>query len=249
MSESYKALCDDFYVNMKLTLKMDLPKSREAILDMFERLRRVYPEMTSFRRYKDECALESSQSEFPHRWAALKGNYLRSGTVNPELMEEAYSVHQTLLKLAPSYLSISPLDVDYIELLYGFDLSAPGNHDAIVLDALLAGSPLSALIDVPGTTPIEFQPMVGLAMPRRGDLEAFFEVKTRPGQSHIRREPQEGDPISVYLTLRKFGPVKEITDLPVLFNELSEKGEELVRQRVIPGLLVPIREAIGTGNA
>jgi hypothetical protein len=30
---------------------------------------------------------------------------------------------------------------------------------------------------------------------------------------------------------------------------LAEKGEELVQQRVIPGLLIPIREAIASGNA
>jgi hypothetical protein len=248
MAESYKALCNDFYVNMKLTLKMDLPKSRESLLDMFERLRRTFPEMKNFRRYKDECALESPQVEFPHRWAAVKGSHLRSGTVNADLMDDAYTLHHMLLKLAPSYLSISPLDVDYMELLYGFDLHAPGNHDSIVLDALLAGSPLSALIDVPDTTPIDFQPMVGLAMPRRGDLEVFFEVKTRPGQGQIRREPQAGEPISIYLTLRKFGPIEEITDLPGILTDLSEKGEELVRSRVVPGLLVPIREAIGSGN-
>ncbi len=248
MAESYKALCNDFYVNMKLTLKMDLPKSRETILDMFERLRRTFPDMKNFRRFKDECALESAQTDFPHRWAAVKGNYLRAGTVNAEQMDDAYTLHQMLLKLAPSYLSISPLDFDYIELLYGFDLLAPGNHDSIVLDALLAGSPLSALIDVPDATPIDFQPMVGLAMPRRGDLEVFFEVKTRPGQGHVRRDPEAGDPISVYLTLRKFGPIGEITDLPGVLTDLCEKGEELVRSRVVPGLLVPIRDAIGSGN-
>lgn len=249
MSESYKALCNDFYVNMKLALKLDLPKSRETVLDLYERVRKQYPAMGNFRRYRDEFALESPQTDMPHRWAAMRGNYIRCGTVNPPSMREAYALHRTLLDVAPSYLTISPLDVDYIELLYGFDLVAGGNHDSIVLDALLQGSPLSALIDVPGATPIDFQPMVGVTLTRRGDTEVFFEVKTRPSATHIVRDSEAGDPISVYLTLRKFGPVLELEELPRLFSMLCEKGEELVQQRVIPGLLVPIREAIASGNA
>jgi hypothetical protein len=249
MSESYKALCDDFYVNMKLTLKMELPKARETVLDLYERVRKQYPAMGNFRRYKDEYALESPQTEMPHRWAAMRGNYVRCGTVNPPTMRDAYALHRTLLDVAPSYLSISPLDVDYVELLYGFDLVAGGNHDQIVLDALLAGSPLSALVDVTGATPIDFQPMVGLTLTRRGDTEVFFEVKTRPAHGHVVRDVEAGDPISVYLTLRKFGPVLELEELPRIFNMLAEKGEELVQQRVIPGLLIPIREAIASGNA
>ena len=45
MSESYKALCNDFYVNMKLALKLELPKSRETVLDLYERVRKQYPAM------------------------------------------------------------------------------------------------------------------------------------------------------------------------------------------------------------
>jgi len=245
---------------MKLTLKMDLPKSRETVLDTFERLRKAYPEMGQFRRYKDEYALESPQSDLPHRWAAMRSNYLRAGTVNAATLPEAYALHHTLLTLAPSYLSISPLDVDYIELLYGFDLVAGGNHDAIVLSALLANSPLSALMDIPGATPIDFQPMLGMAMPRRGDTEVFFEVKTHhaatraegdngPGAGITVEGITQGDPISVYVTLRKFGPILEVEELPRLFTALCQKGEDLVQHRVIPGLLLPIREAISSGNA
>lgn len=248
MAESYKALCNDFYVNQKLVLKMELPRTRETILDLFERVRRQFPEMAAFRRYKDEYALESPQTEFPHRWAALRHNYIRSGTVNAGAMSEAYALHQAILEVAPSYMSISPLDVDYLELLYGFDLTAGGNHDGIVLEALIPGSPLSALLDIPGATPIDCQPMVGLSMGEQSGLEIYFEVKTRP-QHSAQREPEAGDPISVFLTLRKFGPVNDTKDLTGVLRQLSKRGEELVQQRVIPGLLVPIREAIASGNA
>jgi hypothetical protein len=258
MSESYRALCTDFYVNQKIAVKMELPRTRETVLDLFERVRRQFPGMSMFRRYRDELALESPQTEMPHRWLAVRNTSIRSGVVNPGSMDEGYSLHRHILEVAPAYMSISPLDIEYIELLYGFDLSASGNHDAIVLDALIPGSPLSALLDIPGAVPVDCQPLVGLTLGQRGDLEIYFEVKTRASASaslphgHPAREHDPisgGDPISVYLTLRKFGAVSDTKELPGILSRLAHQGEELVEHRVVPGMLVPIREAIASGNA
>jgi hypothetical protein len=251
MSESYKALCDDYYVNMKLQLKLELPRTRETVLDLFERIRRQFPSMSVFRRYRDELALESPQSEFPHRWAALRSSSLRSGVVNTPGADDAYSLHRHILEFAPAFLSISALDVEFIELLFGFDLAAGGNHDAIVLEALYAGSPLQALIDLPNARPIDCQPMVGLSVGPRGEAEVFFEVKTRQqGGRTPRTDGEEGpDPISVYCTLRRFGPFNDIMDLGGVLGQLAKAGEEIVQRRVVPGLIVPIREAIGNSGA
>ena len=39
MASSYRALCSDFYINQKISVKLDLPRGRETILDLFERIR------------------------------------------------------------------------------------------------------------------------------------------------------------------------------------------------------------------
>ncbi|QOI99491.1 MAG: hypothetical protein HRU70_02935 [Phycisphaeraceae bacterium] len=250
MTESYRALCSDFYVNQKFAMKMDLPKTRESVLDLFERARKQFPAMGSFRRFREELALESPQSDTPHRWLALKGNNVRTGTVNPGTMPEAYALHLFILETAPFFLNISPLDVDFIELLYGFDILAGGNHDAVVFEALFAGSPLATMLEVPGATPIECQPVVGISLPGRDDVHAHVEVKTHPTpQAGARRDDDAGpQPISVYLTLRRFGSIGEVKDLPRIFRDLAVKGEELLESRVVPKLLVPIREAAGLGH-
>lgn len=248
MSESFRALCDDFYVNQKVQVKLDLPKSRETVLDLFERFRRSFPAMQMFRRFRDELALESPQTDAPHRWLAVRANTLRSGTVNPQNFEEAYALPAQVLEFAPAYLSLSALDIDFIELLYGFDLAASANHDAIVLEALMPGSPLAALVDVPGTSPIDCQPVVGLSMGQRGDLEIYFEVKTRAGGGATPKPAEGPEPISVYLTLRKFGPFGDVKDLPGVLYGLARQGESLLEKRVAPGLLAPIRAAIASGN-
>ncbi len=247
MSESYRALCTDFYVNQKIQVKMDLPRGRETVLDLFERTRRRFPSMVSFRRCKEEYSLESPQTDRPHRWLSLRSSSLRSGTVNPEGFEDAYSLHRFVHEAAPPYLSISPLDVDFVELLYGFDLQASGNQDAIVLGAVLGGSPMAAMCDIPGGCPSDVQPMVGLTLGESGDTEVFFEVKSRAvGHTHTERGT---DPISVFVTLRTSGPFLRLADIAERFEGLARHGESIIEDRVVPGLLVPLREAIASGNA
>lgn len=247
MSDSFKAVCNDFYVNQKLNVKMELPRGRETVLEFFERIRRQYPGMSQFRKYKDELALESEADEPIHRWLAVRAANIRSGVVNPETLSEGYTLHRHVLEIAPFFLNISPLDIDYLELLYGFDLHAGGNQDAIVFDALYGGSPLARVADLANTMVVDCQPLVGIAVGTRGDVEVQFEVKTRAA-AQPSRETENPGPISVYLTLRRFGSPKSLDDLPQQLATLAGHGEDLVQSKVIPNLIVPLREAIASGN-
>lgn len=246
MPTSYRALCSDFYVNQKLAVKLDLPRGREPVLELFERVRREYPSMQSFRRYKDELALEGPADELPHRWLAIRNNNIRSGVVNPENEIEAYSLHQTVLEVTPYFLSISPLDLEYVELLYGFDLAAGGSHDQIVAEALYGGSPMARLAEVDEARLVDCQPLFGMVLDDKGLLEAHFEVKTRSAGRDVDRGGEE--PISVYLTLRQYEPVTELRQLAERFSVLRERGRALVDEHVAPGLLSPLRQAIASNN-
>lgn len=249
MSESYRALCNDFYVNQKVQVKLDLPRGRDTVLELFERIRRQFPEMGQFRRFKDELALESSQSNMPHRWLAVRANTIRSGVVNADNAEDGYKLHRVVLDAAPAYLNVSPLDVEYVELLFGFDLLAAGNHDQIVHDALYANSPLACLIDTPDARVSDCQPLVGLAIGGERELEVYFEVKTRGRSPRTGGDDSDpGEPISVYLTVRKFGAPADPRDLPNVLQSLAHVGEELVESKVAPRLLAPLRDAIASAG-
>jgi hypothetical protein len=247
MVESIRALCADFYVNQKLSLKLDRPKDRQTTLDLFDRVRREFPGMDQFRRYKDELALESNAAEQHHRWLAVRSGSIRAGIVNPDALEDAYGFHGHVLDVCPYYMTISPLDVDSLEILFGFDLLAGGNHDQIVYDALIADTPLSGLLEIPGTSPIDCQPIFGVALRDSDNIEAHFEVKTR-NPTREGRPAQNPEPISIYLTLRKHGPIADIRELRQVFQTLGDRGEELVDSRVMPNLILPIRSAIGLGG-
>lgn len=255
MPSSYRALCSDFYINQKMSVKLDLPSSRETILDLFERVRHTFPSMASFKRYKDELALESPTDDEPHRWLAVRSSTIRSGTVNPDTFEDGYAVHKAVLEIAPYFLSISPLDIEYVELLYGFDLAASGNQDALVAEALLEGSPLGELLDIDNAATIDFQPLLGLLVNAEGrppegsartggEIEAHIEVKTRSGGASARAEEGSGEPISVYVTLRRYEPVTNLKTMPDIFRTLADQAERLIEDRIFPGLVVPLRRAI-----
>lgn len=249
MSTSFGALCTDFYINQQLVLKMDLPGERETILHLFEQVRKSVPSMDRFRRYDDELALESRR-DTEYRWLALRRNSVRTGHVNPQSMSDGYELHKLILQIAPYHLSISPLDVDYVELLFGFDLECADNHDEVVYEALFAHTPVESLLKLPGSQEarkVDVQPTFGVSLNRKGDLQAYFEVKTRSrrrGHSRSREEP-----ISILLTIRKYGPIDSVKQLLTTFDVLKEQAEYLAADQVVPHLLTPIARQITSSNA
>jgi hypothetical protein len=245
MVTSVQALCSDFYVNQKVALKMDLPSRRETVLDMFDRVRRELPLMDRLRRYEEELALESPDDSALYCWLALRKTSIRSGWVNPESLEEAYRLHRLILEVAPYYLSISPLDVSYMELVYGFDLPVEANRNEVVLEALLGDSPLQHVIDHPRETLLDMQPFLGFSLTGSGDLQAFVEVKTRTHLEEVAQGQYRREPISVYLTVRKHGPLRSIDEFAVAFGSLAGHLERLAEDRVIPHVVVPLHRAIG----
>lgn len=236
-------LVSDFYVNQKLSLKMDLPQSRETVLDLFGRLRREFPELSNFRRFENEFALDSDESRRAYSWFTLRGTQLRSGSVNPDDLGDAYRLHRKVLDLAPWFLSISPLDVEHLELVFGFDLEAQMNRDEVVFNALLADSPFAELLD-PADEVVEAQPMFGINLEPSAQVQAFIEIKTRTTDRERSTGSWNRDPISVYLTVRHIGAMDSMEDFSHRFAALAGHAERISEQRVVPAIVTPIRQAI-----
>jgi hypothetical protein len=250
MATSFGALCTDFYVNQKLALKMDLPGDRETVLHMFDQVRKAVPNMDRFKRYETELALESSRRDAEYRWLAIRRTSIRTGHVNPQSMAEAYQLHRLILDVAPYHLTISPLDVDFIELLFGFDLECKANHDSVVFEALYANSPIADMLRAPDANILDVQPLFGLSLSDKGDLQAYFEVKTR---TRSRRGNAGGrfrnEPISLFLTLRKYGPIHQVEQMQDIFESLAQHAETLASERLVPNLLTPIARQITSSSA
>ncbi len=248
-ASSFVALCDGFYINQKLSTRMDLPLRRDGVLELFERLRKEFPALERFRRYEGELALESAVRAGEHRWVALRKTSVRSGAVRPGCEGDASALHRAVLEMAPMYLSISPLDVESVEVLYGFDLEAVGNHNEIVYDALFAKTPLARLMEGTDWSLVDFQPFWSMGLSKKCDVQASIEIKTRTGSREVRTSRYGEEAISVFVTMRRAGSVQNIRELGEIYASLTEEAERIVTERVAPLVLTPIREAIASSSA
>jgi len=244
MATSFGALCTDFYINSRLSLKMDLPYDRETVLHLFDRIRGEMPDMDRFKRFEDELALESGRKDGAYRWTALRQQSIRCGHVNPDAMAEGYRISDLMMKLCPYFLSISALDIDALELLFGFDLECSANHHQIITEALLADTPFARLAGDASDRLLEAMPVMTVALEDKCRLQATFEVKglTSPGQ--VRQQRFRAEPISVLMTVRRLGPVKKVDQLPERLEELRHHAEQLATERVVPELINPLSRAI-----
>ncbi|MBT6270332.1 MAG: hypothetical protein HOI88_08310 [Phycisphaerae bacterium] len=242
---SFGTLCSDFYVNQKIKLSLDLPKIQESATDMFERIRREIPEFERIRPFDGEVALETAEVEGRYQWVGLRPTAISSGFVNPNHIEAAYSLHRLVLDLAPYYLSLTPLHIEYIELVYGFDLPARENRNSVVAQSLLANTPLASLADESMEPLLDVQPRIGFALNEACDLQAFVEIKTRTTAVEAATQVFENEPISVFLTIRKHGPIQALEELESTFSRLAGHIEHIAEHRVVPDIVVPLHQAIG----
>jgi hypothetical protein len=244
MATSFGALCTDFYINSRLSLKMDLPYDRETVLHLFDRVRAELPDMDRFKRFSDELALESARREGSYRWIALRQQSVRMGHVNPESMDEGFQLHQLVLELAPYFLTISPLDVESVELVFGFDLECQANHHQIITEALMQNTPFGRLAADADDRLLDLQPLMTVALDEKCRLQATYEVKGRTTTGQVRADRYRPEPISVFLTLRQMGPIRKMDELGQRLGSLREQAEQLATDKVVPELVNPISRAI-----
>lgn len=243
----FHADCDDFYVNMNLNTEMELPNGRDTILHYFEQMKKAFPELTNFfTRESGDFVLESDKENGMHRWLAIEARRLCSGYVNPENLEDAYRQHEMVLDLAPHLLTVSTLDCEALDVMYGFDFTFTGNHDDVVAEALGVGSGLESLMEVPESRVINFEPSITLTLDDPCRLQCRLSVETRTSAYQIRTGEFPEEQISVYFTVRQYwgtGPGRSFVES---FRRQREIGEELVTQRVIPNIVKPLAQAIAS---
>ena len=247
MSNPYAAFCEDFYVNMRLGSQLALPHNRETLLHLFERVQKSYPAMTRFRKADSgEFNLEEDRGSQSYRWVSLESRRLSSGHVNPASVEESLKLHQLLLEMAPHHLGISPIEVDYLDVLFGFDLGFGGNHDEIIAESLFPESPLACLTEVSGSRAVDFQPTVTVALSEDCRLQARIDVVTRTNSYQVRTGDYSDDAISVYLIVRRYWGDRPREPMEKLFTQMAEKAEQLCSDYIIPRVLRPISSAIAS---
>lgn len=242
----YGSLCDDFYINMNLSTEMELPSNRETVLSYFERVQRQYPSMRSFfSREKGDFVLEDDdKASGSYRWTTIEQRRICSGIVNPTSVEDAIGQHSLILDLSPAYLSVSPLDCEALDLLYGFDFTYRGNQNELIGEALGLSPALEKMLDVPGAGVINYEPSITLALDEQCRTQCRLSIETRTNAYQVRTGEYPEDQISVYFTARQYGSLAAGVTFPEALAKLQGHCEELIGQYVIENVLRPLQRAI-----
>jgi hypothetical protein len=250
MKTSLGAQCDEFYISSRLFLKLDLSLERETVLLFFERVRREYPSLNRFRRRDDgslvleECDEAGGQPQ-PRRWIRLEPGALRFGCFSPPSSRDCREFAAFLLEQAPYHLTLSDLDIDHLEIVYGFDMEYSGNHDLLVAETLFGDHPLAPFIlGEESAHTIECQPYFGIALSGRCDAQAFLEVKSRTTSFEIRTGEYQAQMLSVYLTIRRYWGLNEPQKLADTHADLMDIADDLAVRRVVPLVVNPLALAI-----
>lgn len=245
MMDSFLAGSDEFYINLNLNTEMELPTSRDTVLHYFEQMKKAFPDLHNFYiREGGDFVLEGDKDSDSYRWLAIESRRLCSGHINPSTSAEAYRQHETVLELAPHLLSLSNLDCEALDLMYGFDLIYAGNHDSLVAEALGVGSGLEGLLEVPGRRVLNFQPSLTLSLDESCRLQCRLSIETRTNAFHVRTGNYPEEQISVYFTLRQYWGIGAPESFLDSFRRQRELGEELLRERVVPRIIQPLAAAI-----
>jgi hypothetical protein len=241
----YSSLSDDFYINMNLSTEMELPANRETVLHFFERVQKTYPTMRNFySRERGDFVLEEDKERGSYRWCTIEPRRVCSGQVNPDQIDDAMQQHKMVLELAPYTLSVSPLDCEALDLLYGFDFTYRGNQNQLVSEALGVGPGLERLLEVPGVTVINYEPSLTVALDEECRLQCRWSVETRTNAYQVRIGEYPEEQISVYVTARQYGSLSPHTTFVETLDRLSKVCSDMLEHHVIEHVLQPLARAI-----
>ncbi len=241
----YGSLADDMYMNVNLATEMELPGHRETVLHFFECVRKKFPTMRKFHaRDKRDYVLEEDKEQGRYRWVAVEPRRFCSGHVNPASIDDALDQHRFLLDLAPALLSMSPLDCEAIDVLFGFDFAFRGNHNALLAEALGPGPALESVGDVPGSKLINYEPSLTIAVDEECRTQVRVSTETRTNAFQVRTGEFAEEQLSVYVTARQYGSLEGGETYVGTVDRLAQLAQDVIESCVVEQVLRPLARTI-----
>ena len=241
----FNSYSDDYYINMNLNTEMDLPQSRETVLHFFEQIQKKYPTMRNFyNRERGEFVLEEDKDRGNYRWATVENRRVCSGYVNPGSAEEALQQHEMVLELAPFALTVSPIDCESLNVMYGFDFTYRGNHNELLVEALGISPAFERMSEMPGATVICNEPSIQLALDSECRTQCRISFETRTTAYHVRTGEYPEEQLSVYVTARRYGSLDPDETYVSAMKRLADVCNDLVENYMIENVLQPLQQTI-----
>lgn len=243
----YSSFSDDYYVNMHLHTEMDLPDNRETLLHFFEQIRKTYPLMNNFyNRARSDLVLEEDKESGSYRWVTLESRRICSGQVNPSTIDSAIEQHTHVLEHVPYALSVSPLDCESLNIMFGFDYNYRGNHNELLAEALGISPAFEPLVALPGARIVGNEPCIQVALDSDCRTQCRVNVESRTTAAHMRAGEYPEEQLSVYLTARRFGTPDNGESFVSTAHDLANICRDIVDRYLIENILQPLQTTITT---
>jgi len=240
---------DDFFLNLNVQTTLALPTNRETVLHFVEAVQKEFSEMTSFfQRETGEFVLEGNRDSGSYRWLELHSHRLTAGYFNPPTLAEGYRMHNWLLDRSIYFLGVSGLDIECLDAAFGFNLDYQGNRDAIVAQALHANSPLASFIGDGAAKIVECEPNIVISLDDDCYLQARMWIETRSSSYQVRTGEYDDEPISIYITVRRYSQPGSVIKLKESFDHQCKHCEDISTRIVVPQIIQPIAAAIATAG-
>jgi hypothetical protein len=241
----YHSYCDDYYVNMNLNTEMELPSSRETVLHFFEQVKKNYPGMKNFySRERGEFVLEEDKDQGTYRWTSIETRRVSSGFVNPSSVEDALKQHAMVLDLIPYSLSVSPLDCESLNVMYGFDYTYRGNHNQLLVDALGVVPAFEKMTEISGASVLANEPSIQFSLDEECRTQCRLSIEPRTSAYHLRMKEFPEEQLSVYFTARRYGSLEGEESYVSAMRKLADTCRDIVDNYIVENVLRPLQQAI-----
>jgi len=164
--------------------------------------------------------------------------------VNPASIEDALDQHRFLLDLAPALLSMSPLDCEAIDVLFGFDFAFRGNHNSLLAEALGPGPALEGVGDIPGSKLINYEPSLTIAVDEECRTQVRVSTETRTNAFQVRTGEFAEEQLSVYVTARQYGSLEGGETYVDTVERLAQLAQDVIESCVVEQVLRPLARTI-----
>lgn len=241
----YSSFCDEFYIHANLNTEMELPTSRETLLHFFEQIKRRYPSLQNFYgRERNEFVLEEDKQKGSHRWISAEKKRICSGHMNPVEIDEAIDQHAFVMDTVPYTLSVSPLDCESLNLMYGFEFAYRGNHNELLAEALGMAPAMEKMMDIEGAKLVAFDPSVQIALEEDCRTQCRLSVEPRTTAYHVRTGEFPEEQLSVYLTMRRYGSLDSDETYESKLRDLHQRAIKILDDYVVEHVVEPLRAII-----
>jgi hypothetical protein len=100
------------------------------------------------------------------------------------------------------------------------------------------------MLDVPGTSVMNYEPSITLALDEECRTQLRLSVETRTTAFHIRTAEFPEEQLSVYVTARQYGSLPPETTYVQAMDRLFNTASEIVDSYVVDQVLQPLARAI-----